>query len=175
MTNLGFRLAMEKHGIMVKETPVGDRHVLAALDEGGYSLGGEQSGHIIFRRMATTGDGLMTGLVLADLMARRGETLATMLDGLVTPVPQRLVNVPVPDTELLTGATAVWSAVAEEQGRLGEKGRVVLRPSGTEPMVRVMVEAVGDGVADAIAERLGALVGFELSAAAAAAAAAKGE
>jgi phosphoglucosamine mutase len=172
MTNLGFRLAMEEHGILVKETPVGDRHVLAAIDEGGYSLGGEQSGHIIFRRMATTGDGLLTGLVLADLIHRRGESFAAMLDGLVTPVPQVLVNVPVPDTELLADATAVWSAVAEEQERLGETGRVVLRPSGTEPVVRVMVEAVGDGVAAAVAERLSALVGFELQAAAAVAAAA---
>jgi phosphoglucosamine mutase len=165
MTNLGFRLAMEEHGIVVKETPVGDRHVLAALDEGGYSLGGEQSGHIIFRRLATTGDGLLTGLVLADLVTRRGEPLANLLDGLVTPVPQVLVNVPVPDTERLTDASAVWSAVAEEQARLGDTGRVVLRPSGTEPLVRVMVEAVGDGVAAAVADRLGALVGFELQAA----------
>ncbi len=167
MTNLGFRLAMEEHGIVVRETPVGDRHVLVSLDGGGFSLGGEQSGHIIFRHLATTGDGLLTGLVLADLMARRGEPLAALLDGLVTPVPQVLVNVPVPDTELLVGATAVWSAVAEEQGRLGDAGRVLLRPSGTEPLVRVMVEAVGDGVAAAVAERLGALVGFELQAAAA--------
>ena len=165
MTNLGFRLAMEDHGIVVKETPVGDRHVLAALDDGGYSLGGEQSGHIIFRRLATTGDGLLTGLVLADLITRRGEPLADLLDGLVTPVPQVLVNVPVPDTERLTDADAVWSAVAEEQARLGDTGRVVLRPSGTEPMVRVMVEAVGDGVAAAVADRLGALVGFELQSA----------
>ena len=166
MTNLGFRLAMENQGIEVLETPVGDRHVLASLDEGGFSLGGEQSGHIIFRRLATTGDGLLTGLVLADLMGRRGESLAVVLGGLVTPVPQVLVNVPVPDTELLHGADAVWSAVAEEQGRLGDAGRVLLRPSGTEPLVRVMVEAVGDGVAAAVAERLGALVGFELQAAA---------
>jgi phosphoglucosamine mutase len=167
MTNLGFRLAMEEYGIVVKETPVGDRHVLAALDDGGFSLGGEQSGHIIFRRLATTGDGLLTGLMLADLMQRRGEPLAGMLDGLVTPVPQVLVNVPVPDTELLDGASGVWSAVAEEQERLGDTGRVVLRPSGTEPLVRVMVEAVGDGVAAGVAERLASLVGFELQAAAA--------
>jgi phosphoglucosamine mutase len=171
MTNLGFRLAMEERGIVVRETPVGDRHVLAALDEGGFSLGGEQSGHLIFRHLATTGDGLLTGLMLADLMGRRREPLAGLLDGLVTPVPQVLLNVPVPDTELLRGADAVWTAVAEEQEALGESGRVVLRPSGTEPLVRVMVEAVDDGVAVDVAERLGALVAFELQAAAVAAAA----
>lgn len=167
MTNLGFRMAMEKRGIIVKETPVGDRHVLAALDKDGFSLGGEQSGHIIFRRLATTGDGLLTGLVLADLLARTGSPLADLLDGLVTRVPQVLVNVPVPNTELLADAEAVWSAVAEEQERLGDQGRVLLRPSGTEPLVRVMVEAAGDGVAEEIATRLGNLVGFELQAAAA--------
>jgi phosphoglucosamine mutase len=167
MTNLGFRLAMAERGVIVKETPVGDRHVLAALDKEGFSLGGEQSGHIIFRRLATTGDGLLTGLVLADLMHRTGRTLTELLDGLVSRVPQVLVNVPVPNTELLDTADAVWSAVAEEEAKLGENGRVLLRPSGTEPLVRVMVEAMGDGVAEAIAERLGKLVGFELQAAAA--------
>jgi phosphoglucosamine mutase len=166
MTNLGFRLAMAERNVIVKETPVGDRHVLAALDKDGFSLGGEQSGHIIFRRLATTGDGLLTGLILADLVQRTGRSLADLLDGLVSRVPQVLVNVPVPDTGLLEGADAVWSAVAEEEARLGESGRVLLRPSGTEPLVRVMVEAMGDGVAEAIAERLGKLVGFELQAAA---------
>ncbi len=167
MTNLGFRLAMDARNVIVKETPVGDRHVLAALDKEGFSLGGEQSGHIIFRRLATTGDGLLTGLILADLVRRTGRSLTEQLDGLVVRVPQVLVNVPVPNTELLEGAEAVWSAVAEEEARLGETGRVLLRPSGTEPLVRVMVEAQGDGVAAAIAERLGKLVGFELQAAAA--------
>ncbi len=167
MTNLGFRLAMADRDIIVKETPVGDRHVLAALDKDGFSLGGEQSGHIIFRRLATTGDGLLTGVVLADLVSRTGRSLSELLDGLVSRVPQVLVNVPVPNTELLEGADAVWSAVAEEEARLGESGRVLLRPSGTEPLVRVMVEAMGDGVAEEIAERLGKLVGFELQAAAA--------
>ncbi len=166
MTNLGFRLAMEERAIIVKETAVGDRFVLAALDKDGLSLGGEQSGHIIFRRLATTGDGLLTGLILADLVARAGRPLTDQLEGLVTPVPQVLVNVPVPDIGLLEGADAVWSAVAEEEALLGEGGRVLLRPSGTEPLVRVMVEATGDGVAEAIAERLGKLVGFELQAAA---------
>jgi phosphoglucosamine mutase len=167
MTNLGFRRAMQARDIVVKETPVGDRHVLAALDKDGFALGGEQSGHIIFRRLATTGDGLLTGLVLADLVARAGRPLAQLLDGLVTRVPQVLVNVPVPNTELLEEADAVWSAVAEEEERLGDGGRVLLRPSGTEPLVRVMVEAVGDGLAEEIAVRLGKLVAFELQAAAA--------
>jgi phosphoglucosamine mutase len=167
MTNLGFRRAMEERGILVTETPVGDRYVLSALEEGGIVLGGEQSGHIIFRRLATTGDGLLTGLVLADLVARNRKPLAELLDGLVAHVPQVLVNVPVPNTELLDGAEAVWSAVAEEEARLGDAGRVLLRPSGTEPLVRVMVEASGDGVAEEIAQRLGSLVGFELRAAAA--------
>ncbi len=168
MTNLGFRFAMEERGIHVKETPVGDRHVLAALDADGLALGGEQSGHIIFRRLATTGDGLLTGLVLADLVDRRKQPLADLVDGLVVRVPQVLVNVPVVDTELLAEAGAVWSAVAEEQALLGDSGRVVLRSSGTESLVRVMVEAAGPGVAEAVAQRLGALVGYELQAAAAA-------
>jgi phosphoglucosamine mutase len=165
MTNLGFRVAMEERGIAVKETPVGDRHVLAALDADGLALGGEQSGHIIFRRLASTGDGLLTGLVLADLVVRSGRPLAALLDGLVARVPQVLLNVPVADTRLLEGAEAVWSAVAEEQQRLGSTGRVLLRPSGTESLVRVMVEASGDGVAEEVALRLGNLVGFELQAA----------
>ena len=167
MTNLGFRLAMAERGILVKETPVGDRHVLAALDVDGLALGGEQSGHIVFRQLATTGDGLLTGLVLADLVTRMGKPLSELVDGVVIRVPQVLVNVPVPDTELLADAAAVWSAVAEEQERLSDTGRVLLRPSGTEPVVRVMVEAAGDGVAEEIAQRLSALVAYELQAAAA--------
>jgi phosphoglucosamine mutase len=167
MTNLGFKLAMEKRGIAVKETPVGDRNVLAALDTDGLALGGEQSGHIIFRRLATTGDGLLTGLMLADLMVRSGRPLAELLGGLVDRVPQVLLNVAVPNPQLLSTANAVWSAVAEEEAQLGVHGRVLLRPSGTEPLVRVMVEASGDGVAEAIAQRLSTLVRHELHAAAA--------
>jgi phosphoglucosamine mutase len=166
MTNLGFHLAMKNREIAVSATPVGDRHVLAELEAHGFALGGEQSGHLIFRRLATTGDGLLTGLLLADLLVRSGKQLAGLLDGLVVRVPQVLVNVAVPDSELLEGADAVWSAVAEEQERLGERGRVLLRPSGTEPLVRVMVEAPGDGVAEEIAERLARLVDFELRTAA---------
>ncbi|HEY1466729.1 MAG TPA: phosphoglucosamine mutase, partial [Acidimicrobiales bacterium] len=167
MTNLGFRLAMAERGIVVKETPVGDRYVLAALDVDGLALGGEQSGHIVFRQLATTGDGLLTGLVLADLVTRMGKSLSELVRGLVTRVPQVLVNVPVPNTELLADAEAVWAAVAEEQDRLSDTGRVLLRPSGTEPVVRVMVEAAGDGRAEEIAQRLSALVAYELQAAAA--------
>lgn len=166
MTNLGFRLAMAERGIAVHETPVGDRHVLAALDEGGLVLGGEQSGHIVFRDRATTGDGLLTGLVLADLVHRSGRPLASLVDGLVERVPQVLVNVAVPDARLLDGCEIIWAAVAEEEARLGDRGRVLLRPSGTEPVVRVMVEAHGDGVAEEVARRLSALVAEELRAAA---------
>ncbi len=117
--------------------------------------------------LATTGDGLLTGLVLADLVTRVGKPLDELVSGLIIRVPQVLVNVPVPNTELLAGADAVWSAVAEEQERLSETGRVLLRPSGTEPLVRVMVEAAGEGVAEEIAQRLSALVAYELQAAAA--------
>jgi phosphoglucosamine mutase len=166
MTNLGFRRAMEARGVAVEETAVGDRHVLATLDKEGLALGGEQSGHIVFRRLATTGDGLLTGLMLADLLVRRGEPLAGLVDGLVIRVPQVLVNVTVPSTELLAGAEVVWSALSEETARLGDDGRILLRASGTEPVVRVMVEATGDGVAAEIARRLGALVESELRAAA---------
>jgi phosphoglucosamine mutase len=158
---------MKERSIEVYATPVGDRHVLAALDERGLALGGEQSGHLIFRKLATTGDGLLTGLLLADLVSRAGRPLGQLLDGLVVPVPQVLVNVTVPDARLLAGADAVWSAVGEEQEQLGDAGRVVLRASGTEPVVRVMVEAPGEGVAAAIADRLAALVTVELQAAAA--------
>ena len=168
MTNLGFRHAMDERSIIVKETPVGDRHVLDALDKEGFSLGGEQSGHIIFRRLATTGDGSVDrpdpgrpGQAVGPLAhrpaGRPGEPGAPGAGQRAGPQHASCWTVP----------TAVWSAVAEEEARLGHSGRVLLRPSGTEPLVRVMVEAQGDGVAEAIAERLGKLVGFELQAAAA--------
>jgi phosphoglucosamine mutase len=165
MTNLGFRIAMDQRNILVKETPVGDRHVLSALDKDGLALGGEQSGHIIFRRLATTGDGLLTGLVLADLVARQGRPLAELLDGLVVQVPQVLLNVRVEDPSLLEGAEVVWGAVREEQENLADRGRVLLRPSGTEPLIRVMVEAAEgteNDPAEAIAQRLATLVEYEL-------------
>ena len=158
MTNLGFRLAMAERGIEVRETPVGDRHVLAALEADGLALGGEQSGHIVFRHRATTGDGILTGLALADLMQRSGAPLATLTAGLVDPVPQVLVNVAVREPARLAGAVVVWDAVAEVEAELGDSGRVLLRPSGTEPLVRVMVEAPTPAQAAEAARRLSAAV-----------------
>ncbi len=163
MTNLGFRLAMQERGIVVKETPVGDRHVLAALDADGLSLGGEQSGHIIFRHLSTTGDGLLTGLVLADHVVRSGRPVADLVRGLVEPVPQVLLNVPVADARALAECRAVWDAVAEESAGLGDRGRVLVRASGTEPVVRVMVEAADAEVAAAVADRLAATVRDQLA------------
>ena len=158
MTNLGFRLAMEHHGIAVRETAVGDRHVLAALDSDGLTLGGEQSGHIIFRALSTTGDGVLTGIALADLVLRSGHSLADLATGLVERVPQRLVNVPVPQPERLAECPHVWEAVEKAEAELGHEGRVLLRPSGTEPMVRVMVEARDEARADAVASQLAGVV-----------------
>ena len=158
MTNLGFRLAMEARGISVRETDVGDRHVLAALDADGLSLGGEQSGHIIFRARSTTGDGILTGIALADLVVRAGRSLADLSGGLVERVPQRLVNVPIPQPERLAGCAEVWEAVVQAEAELGHEGRVLLRPSGTEPLVRVMVEARAEAQADAVAAQLAGVV-----------------
>lgn len=154
MSNLGFRMAMHRRGIAVRETPVGDRQVLVALDAEGLALGGEQSGHIVFRRRATTGDGVLTGILLADAVVRSGGPLAALAAGLVERVPQVLVNVAVPEPSRLAGASQVWDAVAEVEAELGETGRVLLRPSGTEPLVRVMVEAPSPEVAADAAGRL---------------------
>jgi len=158
MTNLGFSLAMAERGITVAQTPVGDRHVLAALDAGGLALGGEQSGHLVFRRLATTGDGMLSGLLLADLVARQGRPLAQLADGLVPRVPQVLENVRVADPGHLGAAAGVWAAVKEVEAELGGTGRVLLRASGTEPLVRVMVEAPTDAQATDAARRLRAAV-----------------
>ncbi|HVM07594.1 MAG TPA: phosphoglucosamine mutase [Acidimicrobiales bacterium] len=141
MSNLGLRLAMADAGIEVVETKVGDRYVLEALEDGGYSLGGEQSGHVIFRDLATTGDGMLTGLLLADIVARRGEPFDAMARGAMTRLPQVLKNVRVADRDAVSTDPAVADAVAAVEKRLDGKGRVLLRPSGTEPLVRVMVEA----------------------------------
>ncbi len=163
MTNLGFRLAMRENRIDVHETPVGDRSVLEALDEGKWSLGGEQSGHIIFRDLATTGDGLLTGLQLLDVMARQGRPLADLAGQAMVRLPQVLRNVAVANPRGLTDAGAVWDEVHAVEAHLGERGRVLLRPSGTEPLVRVMVEADSLAEAEAAAGRLADAVGRSLA------------
>jgi phosphoglucosamine mutase len=152
MTNLGFRLAMKELGIQVVETAVGDRYVLDALDEGGWVLGGEQSGHVIFRDLATTGDGLMTGLRVLDIMVRTGRPLAE-LAGVMRRLPQVLMNVRV-ESGAAEVAAAMAPDVAAAEAELGETGRVLVRPSGTEPLVRVMVEAETEDRAHSVAGRL---------------------
>ena len=153
MSNLGFHHAMRDAGIQVLTTPVGDRYVLAALHERALSLGGEQSGHIVFLDDATTGDGLLTALQLLGRMAGTGTPLAE-LASVVRRMPQVLLNVPVADRTRIAAAPAVLDAVAAAERELGDDGRVLLRPSGTEQVVRVMVEAPTQAVADEIARRV---------------------
>ncbi|WP_040338516.1 phosphoglucosamine mutase [Candidatus Blastococcus massiliensis] len=157
MSNLGFHHAMRDAGIAVQTTAVGDRYVLEALRAGGLSLGGEQSGHLVFLDHATTGDGLLTGLALMSRMAATGAPLAE-LAGVVRKLPQILVNVPVSDRDAVVGSAEVAEAVAAEEAELGDTGRVLLRPSGTEQLVRVMVEAPTQEQADAVAGRLAEIV-----------------
>ena len=157
MTNLGFRLAMEHAGVSVVETPVGDRYVLEALREGRFSIGGEQSGHVIFPDHATTGDGMLTGLILADVIQRSGRPLSQLAEAAMTQLPQVLVNVPVADRQPDI-ATRMASQIQAWSERLGETGRVLVRPSGTEPLVRVMVEAATAADAATAAESLAASV-----------------
>jgi phosphoglucosamine mutase len=154
MTNLGFRQAMQAHGVEVHETRVGDRYVLEALDRGGWSLGGEQSGHVIFRDVATTGDGILTGLYLLDLLCRQGRPLAELAGTAMTRLPQVLRNVRIAELGGLDDAGAVWAEVAALSAELDGRGRVLLRPSGTEPLVRVMVEAPTEAEAEGAAARL---------------------
>ncbi|HTX62990.1 MAG TPA: phosphoglucosamine mutase, partial [Acidimicrobiales bacterium] len=127
------------------------------------ALGGEQSGHIVFRNRATTGDGVLTGLLLADTVVRAGRPLAELAAGLVEQVPQVLLNVVVPEPARLGEAEDVWKAVAEVEAELGEGGRVLVRASGTEPLVRVMVEAPTPEVADEAARRLSRIVEASLT------------
>ncbi len=148
MSNLGFRRAMLRAGIELIETPVGDRYVADALDELGLALGGEQSGHIVFRQFATTGDGILTALKLIELVARSGSSLAALAHDAFIRVPQELRNVKVMSPDRLEAASGVWETVAAVEARLGESGRVVIRPSGTESAVRVMVEADSAAMVD---------------------------
>lgn len=162
MSNLGLKRAMRANGIELVETKVGDRYVLEALAEHGLSLGGEQSGHVIMSDHATTGDGILTGLQLAAEMARTGKTLEE-LASVMTVFPQVLENVRGVDRTRLEGHDGIAAAVAEVEAELGDSGRVLLRASGTEPMVRVMVEAADDATARAMADRLAAVVKAELA------------
>jgi phosphoglucosamine mutase len=153
MANLGFHQAMAAEGIRVETTPVGDRSVLEAMEAGAFSLGGEQSGHIIFGELATTGDGLLSGLVLLDVLARSGRPLSE-LASVVVKLPQVLRNIRVADRTGLPEATAFWAEVAAVEGDLGSDGRVLVRPSGTEPVVRIMVEAPTEEAATGYTDRL---------------------
>ncbi|MEX0952746.1 MAG: phosphoglucosamine mutase [Nitriliruptoraceae bacterium] len=162
MTNLGFRHAMDEIGVEVVETAVGDRYVLQAMRERGLNLGGEQSGHIIDLDHATTGDGILTAVRLLTVMGETGASL-DYLAGVMQHLPQVLVNVSGVDRARLEGATSVWDLVNREQDRLGDSGRVLLRPSGTEPVVRVMVEAETEGDATATAERIARQVRVDLA------------
>ncbi len=157
MSNLGFVQAMEKAGITVVQTAVGDRYVLEAMRAGGFVLGGEQSGHVVMSRHATTGDGVLTALCLAGRMAESGRTLAD-LAGVMTRLPQVLINVPDVDKSRAETEPELQAEVAAATGRLAGRGRVLLRQSGTENLVRVMVEAPTADQAGEVAERLADVV-----------------
>ncbi|MAP62919.1 MAG: phosphoglucosamine mutase [Microbacterium sp.] len=161
MSNLGLHRAMTAHGIRVEQTAVGDRYVLERMNEGGHSLGGEQSGHVIMSEYATTGDGLLTGLHLAAEMARQGKTLAE-LAAVMTVYPQVLVNVTGVDRSRV-GDPVVSQAVVDAERALGDSGRVLLRASGTEALVRVMVEAASEDDARAHADALASVVATRLA------------
>ncbi len=160
MANLGFHQAMRTQGITVRTTGVGDRYVLEEMRAGGFALGGEQSGHIVLAQHATTGDGLLTALYLMSQMVQTGRTLAD-LAAVVTKFPQVLLNVKVSDKAAVASSQQVADAVQAAEQELGDTGRVLLRPSGTEALVRVMVEAPTADAASAIAERIAAVVGAQ--------------
>jgi len=162
MSNEGFRLAMHEAGVTVVDTAVGDRYVLEAMRAGGFTLGGEQSGHVVMLQHATTGDGLLTAVHLLARVARTGRTLAD-LASVVRRLPQVLVNVDGVDKSRVDTADGLRTAVAQAEAELGDTGRVLLRPSGTEPLVRVMVEAGTEEQARVVAERLAGVVTAELA------------
>ena len=157
MSNLGFVQAMTAAGIVVRRTAVGDRYVLEEMKAGGFTLGGEQSGHVIMSEHATTGDGILTALHVLDRMAATGSSIAD-LAGVMVRLPQVLVNVPGVDKRLADSDPALLAAVAEAESELGDTGRVLLRSSGTEALVRVMVEAETADHAAAVANRLADVV-----------------
>ncbi len=153
MSNLGLHLAMRSAGVTVRTTGVGDRYVLEALRAGDYSLGGEQSGHIVMPVLGSTGDGIVTGLRLMARMAQTGSSLADLASTMQS-LPQVLINVQVADKATAAAAPLVQTAVDEAEAELGDTGRILLRPSGTEPMIRVMVEAADEEIAHRVATRV---------------------
>jgi phosphoglucosamine mutase len=161
MSNLGFKLAMERESVSLVQTAVGDRYVLESMKQNGYNLGGEQSGHVIFLDHATTGDGTLTGLMLAARVAATKQSVAE-LAGVMTRLPQVLINVKGVDKARASTDEGLLLAVAEAEAELGTTGRVLLRPSGTEALVRVMVEAADPGQASEVAERLAKVVQVQL-------------
>jgi phosphoglucosamine mutase len=162
MSNLGFVQAMRREGVGVRQTKVGDRYVLEAMKALGYTLGGEQSGHVIMSEHATTGDGILAALHVLARMAQQQRSLADLAD-VMTRLPQVLVNVPGVDKSRADEDAVLAAAVAEAEFELGDSGRVLLRPSGTEPLVRVMVEAVTAEHAKAVADRLADVVRRQLT------------
>ena len=153
MSNLGLHRLMEEHGIAIHQTKVGDRYVLEELERSGLTLGGEQSGHIIIPAHATTGDGMLTGVVLLDAVVRSGQSLAELSSASMKSYPQVLINVPVPVRGEVPDET-IREVRQELEGKLGDDGRILIRPSGTEPLVRVMVEAALQADAERIATTL---------------------
>ena len=159
MSNMGLHLAMRAVGIDVRTTAVGDRYVLEELRAGGYALGGEQSGHIVMPSLGTTGDGIVTGLRLMSRMAQTGRPLRELASAMST-LPQVLINVEVADKSSVAAAPSVRAAVADAEAELGDTGRILLRPSGTEQLVRVMVEAPDEDTAKQVAIRVADCVKF---------------
>jgi phosphoglucosamine mutase len=162
MSNLGLKLALVDMGIATVQTAVGDRYVLEEMLRGDYSIGGEQSGHVINREFATTGDGTLTALALCNEVVASGRSLRQLAADFPQ-LPQQLVNVPNVDKTAVAGNAAVQAAVERESKLLGDTGRVLLRPSGTEPLVRVMAEAETQAQADEVCARLAAVVAEELA------------
>lgn len=162
MANLGLRKALSQHGIALVETPVGDRNVLEAMRDKGASIGGEQSGHLIFSRFGTTGDGLVTGLRLTGRMVSTGKKLSE-LARIVQRYPQVLVNAQVTDPARVGSSAAVQAEIRRMESRLGSSGRILVRASGTEPLVRVMVEAADESTAQQTAEGLAEAIRTELA------------
>jgi phosphoglucosamine mutase len=162
MSNLGLKLALKDMGITTVETAVGDRYVLEEMLRGDFSIGGEQSGHVINREFATTGDGTLTALTLAAEVMHSGKSLEELANDFPQ-LPQKLINVPNVDKLAAKTNAAVQAAVAKEEASLGNTGRVLLRPSGTEPLVRVMVEAATQDQADEVCDRLAKVVASELA------------